>query len=63
MKRKEFTASHHALDSATSALLDRAAKYTGPGGGNGVTSTQDLLRSAREYARALNRVETMRVKR
>ena len=62
MKRKEHTAAHHTLDAAVATLLDRARDYIGPGKNAG-TSTQEVLRSAREYARALNRVETMRVKR
>lgn len=57
---KEYRVARDTLDNATNSLLNNARNYAGVDGSD---RTRDVLRAAREYARAFTRVETMRGKR
>lgn len=54
---KEYRAARDAVDHAVGTLLSRASHYQGPPEGGGTT---DLLKAAREYSRAINRLEHVR---
>lgn len=57
-RQVKYRAARRAMDTATARLLVYAAQYRGPEAGVGQTA--ELLSAAREYGRALNRIESMR---
>lgn len=55
---REYRAARLAMDRATAELLNRAAHYQGPQ--HSIGDTYYLLSAAREYGRAMPRLEKMR---